>query len=539
MAKRIIKLPAKNGVVYIYEDFSYWDKEKGYSTHERKCIGKIGEDGQYTYNEYYRTREKMENLERKAERTPSVSKTTLVGQSLLLDKIEKQTKVGKALVPAFGGKDATAILALAYYMICRGKALCRAQPWLDDRGFGDLGLCSQRISELLGRIDDDKVNAFFLRWLGMQAKGRSLLFDITSISTYGKDNRYAERGYNRDHENLEQVNLSLLSSCFSGLPLWYSVMPGSMSDRIVLDYVLEMLKKLGIPSFTFVGDRGFYSDSNLKNLADRGHKFTVPVPSSVSWQKKMIKENRDELRKPENAIDDEGTIIYGKTLYRITGYGRTWHHLYYDPARKEKVIAAFMMRLKKCRDELDSDKPVESHQKMYDTYFTIRDTPKRGRRVSYNDEAIDGYVNNDSCYWRLTSTSAKTASEALLQYRKRNDVELCFDDMKNMLDLKRLRNHNERTVKGKVFVNFVSLIILSQLRRTVSDIPEKEKHYWSEHDMLDKVDSYARIHFTGKYKDVYTTPTASQRKVFDLLGIKYQFKGKNHNADKTNGTDSD
>ena len=104
MAKRIIKLPAKNGVVYIYEDFSYWDKEKGYSTHERKCIGKIGEDGQYTYNEYYRTREKMENLERKAERTPSVSKTTLVGQSLLLDKIEKQTKVGKALVPAFGGQ---------------------------------------------------------------------------------------------------------------------------------------------------------------------------------------------------------------------------------------------------------------------------------------------------------------------------------------------------------------------------------------------------------------------------------------------------
>lgn len=539
MPKKIIEILAKNGVMYIYEDYSYWDKEKGYSTHKRKCIGKVGDDGNYVYNEYYRTREKMEHLEKKREKIPSVSNTTLIGQSLLLDSAEKHTKVGKALAPAFGSKDATAILALAYYMICRGKAFCRAQSWLEDRGYSNLDLSSQRISELLSRIDDDKVNAFFLQWLTIQSKGNTLLFDITSISTYGKDNRYAERGYNRDHEDLEQINLSLLSSCSSGLPLWYSMMPGSMSDRIVLDYVLETLKKLEIPSFTFVGDRGFYSEANLKNLSDKGHKFTVPVPSSVLWQKNMIQENKNELRKPEYAIDDEGTIIYGKTLYRVTTYGRTWNHLYYDPARKEKVIATFMMKIKKCRDELDSQKPVEAHQKMYDTYFIIKDTPKRGRKITYNDQAIEEYIHNDSCYWILISTSAKTAIEALKQYRKRNDVELSFDDMKNMLDLKRLRNHNERTIKGKVFVNFVSLILLSQLRKTVSHIPEKERRYWSEHDMLDRVDSYAKIHFNGTYKDVYTTPTASQRMVFNLLGINYQFKGKEHNVDVEDGTDSD
>jgi hypothetical protein len=44
--------------------------------------------------------------------------------------------------------------------------------------------------------------------------------------------------------------------------------------------------------------------------------------------------------------------------------------------------------------------------------------------------------------------------------------------------------------------------------------------------MLRKVETYARVHFEGKYKDVYSTPTAAQRLVFDLLGITYSFKGK-------------
>lgn len=44
----------------MYEDRSYRDKEKGYSTHDRKCIGKLGPDGKPVYNEYYRSREKMD-----------------------------------------------------------------------------------------------------------------------------------------------------------------------------------------------------------------------------------------------------------------------------------------------------------------------------------------------------------------------------------------------------------------------------------------------------------------------------------------------
>jgi hypothetical protein len=84
---------------------------------------------------------------------------------------------------------------------------------------------------------------------------------------------------------------------------------------------------------------------------------------------------------------------------------------------------------------------------------------------------------------------------ALEQYRERNGVELYFDDEKNLLDLKRLKNHNEQTVKGKErkgkgFVTFVSLSVLARLRKMVNEIGKKKRKYWSEHDMLRKVETY-------------------------------------------------
>ena len=37
------------------------------------------------------------------------------------------------------------------------------------------------------------------------------------------------------------------------------------------------------------------------------------------------------------------------------------------------------------------------------------------------------------------------------------------------------------------------------------------------------------ILFEGKYKDVYTVPTANQRHVFDMLELPYRYKGVAYN----------
>ena len=548
----IIKIKAKNGTTYVYEDYSYWDKERGYSTHKRRSIGKLLEDGSIAYNKRYLergsepegelppppapsamgeiTQETPSSAEPSAD-TPVVSYTIRTGQKMILDKVCSETSIRKSLLDAFSREETDAILALAYYTVCRGKAFCHCEDWLKARGYADLGLTSQRVSELLASITDDRQNAFFKSWMARQGKGDSMLFDITSISTYGKGNPWAERGYNRDHESLEQVNLGLLTSVASGLPMWFAMTPGSMSDKAVLEYVLKMLSKLGVRKFTFFGDRGFYSEYNLRLITKKGHHFTIPVPSTVGWQKKMIAEHKASLLSPRNAIElEDGQLVYGKTVFKMTEYGRTWYHIFFDAARKTKVIDDFMRRLRRCKDELVDGRMVERNKTMYETYFRVSEDPKRGRVVEYNDKAVNDFIENDSCYWVLMSTSQKDTRKSLLEYRDRNDVEVGFDDVKNAEDMRRLRNHNERTIKGKMFVVFIALILLTKLRMEVRKVEPKDRHYWSERDFLEKVDTYTRIHFENKYRDVYTIPTSAQKDIFDFFHLEYCYKGKKVNA---------
>ena len=334
---RVIEIKGKKAT-YLYEDFSYWDKERGYSTHKRRCIGKLGEDGKPVYNKAYLSRQgntggtSSDEAAPAVSRKTSVSSTTLVGQELVFGLAEKRSGVGEVLRETLGDADAGAVLALARYALSRGKALSSAGDWLESHGKGDLGLTSQRVLDLLASLTGDRANAFFKAWMSRCPKDDTCLFDITSISTYGKGNMLAEWGYNRDGESLEQINLALLTSVASGLPLWYETLAGSMSDRTVLRQVLEKLAKMEMPRFTFYGDRGFYSQANLEFLKKAHVHYVIPVPSSVGWQKELIAEHRESLVSPRHLIDcGDGQVVYGKTVARNDGVTRK---IYFDNFQK-------------------------------------------------------------------------------------------------------------------------------------------------------------------------------------------------------------
>jgi transposase len=135
-----------------------------------------------------------------------------------------------------------------------------------------------------------------------------------------------------------------------------------------------------------------------------------------------------------------------------------------------------------------------------------RKTPKRGRKVSLNEQAVTSYINGYSGFWIILTNAEKDASKALEHYNRRCDIEFHFDDMKNLLDCNRLNVHGEKTMKGRLFVNFITLILLNDLRGKVSAIKPRDRKYWDSKDMLNKVSTYSRIHFTGTYKDLWTVP---------------------------------
>ena len=80
-------------------------------------------------------------------------------------------------------------------------------------------------------------------------------------------------GYNRDKEDLPQVNLGMFSSIKSKKPLYYSMYNGSLNDSTQLPYVINDAKRLGISTrnvCTF--DRGFFSQKGITFLDNAGLK---------------------------------------------------------------------------------------------------------------------------------------------------------------------------------------------------------------------------------------------------------------------------
>ena len=63
----------------------------------------------------------------------------------------------------------------------------------------------------------------------------------------------------------------------------------------------------------------------------------------------------------------------------------------------------------------------------------------------------------------LLSSSRRSWDDVLSMYRERDVVEKLYDELKNDLDLLPLRVHKNETLRGLVFVYFVSMVIRSLL----------------------------------------------------------------------------
>jgi hypothetical protein len=94
-------------------------------------------------------------------------------------------------------------------------------------------------------------------------------------------------------------------------------------------------------------------------------------------------------------------------------------------------------------------------------------------------------------------------------------------------------------MKGRLLVNFITLNLLNELRGNVLAIKPRDRKYWDSKDMLNKVATYSRIHFTGTYKDLWTVPTKAQRLIFSLLRIESHWKGEAVNVEELKKTEDD
>ena len=505
----------KTGVTYVYEAVSTWDKSKKQPRNKQVCIGKLDpETGELMPN-----KRKSPTLNPVAPKKATTATIQVYGPYLILNAITSELDMEQRLAKHFP-ETYRQILSTVYFLVHRGIALYRFEHWSGVHKHPyDRILTSQEISNLLLDQSEDARQSFFKDWQTIIDEQEYLCFDITSVSSYAKNNEYVEYGYNRDQEGLPQINLAMLFGQQSVLPVYYRRLPGSIPDVKTLFNLLETMNALGYQKLHLILDKGFYCEDNINGLYSGYHKFTIGVSCHLKWVQKIIDEHRNQMELPDyyHKFGDESLFVT-TTLYRWdTQRKRLYVHLYYNAHRAANSYDGFMGKLIDCKQELETDNRIKANESFYNRYFIIKQTPARGLSVKFNNEAIADFRNRYAGFFVLISNPFKEPVVTLNVYRNKDVVENCFDDLKNQLDMKRLRVHSSASMDTRLFLQFLALIYISVLRKKMRC--SKLLSGLSVKELLDSMESYVKIQYSGKHGCLYTVLTKRQRELLGALSV--------------------
>ena len=486
---------------YCYACETVWDKgDKKYST-PGKCIGKLGPDGMLIPNRFLsqllyaestdkpslsdHERQIIETVVSKygesvrdcAAKPPPkaiseddymTARTVFMGPELVFGDITKRYRIDTMLEKSFGEQIAKDIMSLAWYVASEGSALSDSDVWLEvfenPRGHA---MSSQDISKLLGIIDCDGMMTFYKLWLKEASrhadKSDKVLYDLTSISYYGSGIDAVEYGYNRDSEPLPQVNYALLCMRSTAMPLFAWTLNGSIMDMATLGTTLQFLRKLQYAPDCLMMDRGFGSMDNISGMFKNGHTFLQAVKVNANWVFDVIDASEAQRFIPDSKLEEGGQTYYASTS--DCRWVRTK-----SKAGKEKAIVHIC-----------------------------------------NGSARDKYVNDKTI---------ATAEDALKEYSIRDYIEKDFDEMKNCLDMKRIRVWSDLRMRSRLFIQFIAEIYMREIRVCMRKSNECKK--LTRKQIFSNIKSIYRVKFKGKYNDVYPELTKQQRHILEALDVSYR-----------------
>jgi len=519
MASRTHHHNKKTGVTYVYSVESYWDKAKKRPANKQVCLGRLDNET----GEVIPSKRTAGTAKRAASASEVTARALVAGPYLLLEKLTEQTGLDVMLKKCFPEIHA-AMLSMVYFIVQKGLALSHCEQWSVGHlhPYGEL-LLSQRISELLPRITEDARQQFLSLWLSKLLEQDYLCYDITSVSSYSENNEYVKYGYNRDKEPLPQINLAMLFGQNSRLPAYYRRMPGNITDVATLNTTMQSLDFLGGAGMHFVLDRGFYSELNIDGLFSRRHKFTIAVPAGRKWLEKIIDRYYETIQSPANylQIDDDESLYVQTVLHKWGESGRrSYLHIYYNAQQAAAEFDRFTRELLKYKEELTSGRKLKEHEEYYQRYFIIKETPKRGLQIAFNDEEIQKNRKRYAGFFCIMSNAIKAPLKALNVYRAKDAVENSFDDLKNHLDMKRLRIHSSAAMDARLFLQFLALIYISQIRNVTQD--DKILRNLTVREVMEDMETLVQIRYSHRYGQLYTETNPIQRKIMDAFGVSIQ-----------------
>ncbi len=501
-----------NGDIYVYERITAYDEKtrKTYTVSQR-LKGKIKAGTQ----ELVPTRPRK----RKGEGGVVGAERRHTGLTDILDWVGKASGIDEDAHASFEEGDAEKMLSIARYWIgSGGNTLPRMESW---QVMHPLPYCEPISEDIYGKLfkdlgrNEDGVQRYFSSRANRLSKSPVLAFDSTTISTYSENQSDARRGFNKDGDGLNTIKLLTLYSVKDREPIAFGKQPGNIPDVISIENTITQLDCLNLEAPLVVTDNGYYSQKNMMEFARSNVKFLTLVDPNILWVREAVDALRETLAGMSSTCPFDPSVC-GATSMRMHEFSRIrqrsrngkvagdketfsrrlYVHVYYSPGNEAKKELTFRKDLLELKAQIEDGTTefTKSAQKKIDTYLTSSRKGRGGKlKVGFNDEAI-AEAKKYFGYFALVSNQTMDTFAALENYRLREKIEELFAVQKGKLDGARPRTWYPDNLRGRQFVQFISLGYHCFLTKKIKEVqarlekndPEKTKAILTLEKKLDK-----------------------------------------------------
>jgi Transposase DDE domain len=548
---RIIQSPQKNGDVYVLERKIVYNSEKKYNkVLSTKLISKIPKGTEIPVQTRPKRTKKSDAYQNPSNGTSKVivpstnqiiASRKRVGMMKIIDHIGKISGIDDAIYENTDIGSAQKIISLARYLLAtNGQSLPGIAYWQFNHPLPYTeGLSEEAYHRLFKEVgcDESLQQNFFKSRCDVLNCGAGIAYDSTTFSTYSENQLEARYGFNKAGDGLKTVKYLALYSIENRQPIAFTKQPGDLPDVTAISNTLSQLQALGVSGAEIITDNGYYSEQNISDMYQAHFDFITLAKASLKWIKSEIDNRQNDLERiasvcPYDPTTHGITVVLMRDFVKVRKYAnkktgaapgkeeifsrRIYLHIFYNAFRKVGEDQSFERDLLSIKKTLEEGMSIadlsDAAQKKAKKYFIIR---TRGKKtvITFNEKAC-AKAKKYHGYFTLVSSSEKDTFEALSKYRKREYIENYFRSSKQHADSMRIRVWDADTLRGRMFVQFISLCYYEYLSEAIRKLKVSLGVVNGDHDH----DLKSNLDLEKKLKSwLDNTPIYLQLQWFDVI----------------------
>jgi transposase len=224
-------------------------------------------------------------------------------------------------------------------------------------------------------------------------------------------------------------------------------------------------EELGVKDVCFIMDRGFCKTDNIQYMHSTGKAYICGGELGYKAASVALRAVRANIVSMRNAISQG---VYASAIHSRFYGAKATLHIYFDPNRIERQRQDLYRKIAVEDEKLSKiEHLTKKEAKRYRNHFDIELADNGTFKYERNYDKIDEIAKNCGFFGILTNTDLNS-EDILSAYRRKDVIEKGFDELKNHIDIKRLRTHNTTTTDGKMFCAFIALIAISKMANMLS-----------------------------------------------------------------------